>query len=211
MQQINLYQDDFREKVIPYSASIILILNMYILMICAVVLVILIIIYQVKENQYQLLSDKEQYWLGQLTQVKKSFPEPKIDEQLLSEIARYEIQERQNLIIIKHLNKKDTFDINVKFSEYLTGLAMVDQDDTWLNFVEIDKSGKSIELEGFAIHSDAIPEYLNKLSRIEIFSNMDFERIEISKKGEYLNFIVASEIEEEESGFSLERSSTQNR
>lgn len=211
MQQVNLYLDEFKKIEPAYSANIILIANGYALSVGLVMLLALFIINQIQKHNLNQLEQQAQYWQQQLEGAKTKFPEPKVDALLVNEISDFEQQVKQNTHILNYLKQQKLEQQVVKSSNVLGGLTQVKSEETWLSYINLAESGKTIELTGYALHGSSLPKYLEQLSQVAVFKKTEFERVEVSQHNQYLKFTVSSKIEEEDVELSMENFTRKNR
>lgn len=207
MQQVNLYLDELKKIEPKFSANIILIINGYVFFLGILVFIVLLAMSQYKFHQQKNLKIESEKWKKTLFDAEEVYKKPKIDGYLIENISRYEEKIEKNSDVLKYLKGKEISSVEISFSRLLEALARVEQDDTWLKRVEIFDSGRSMVLTGFSEKSEAIPEYLKKLSSMDEFKNTEFERVEISQKDNYLMFVIGSINEESKAGISLEKTS----
>lgn len=210
MQQVNLYLEEFRSKEPEFSAAMILILCGYLVFIGSVIGIGLygLVIHEMDENI--ALENQANFWDEQLNIAFRQNPEPKIDERLIVAITGYENRIRRNKNVLNYLNGQQKDFKRQSFSIYLLGLTWVKQDDLWLTEVAIKQGGESLTLTGRALNPDALPEYLKKLSEIDVFKNLEFEVFDLKRDGNEVQFIVSSEKEDGSLEGFLENATSQN-
>lgn len=204
MQQVNLYLDEFKHHEPILSSAVIVIICGYMVFIGVLVSIISygVLVHMEKENE--VLQRQADYWQEQLQIAFRQNPEPSIDESLLKEIGRIEDQVIRNHSVLRYLKQRQEDFENQSFSVFLLALTWVKQPDLWLTKVAIKRSGKSLTLTGRALQSDALPDYLNKLSTIEVFKNMTFQVFDLQRDGKEYKFIVSSDAQEKNNETVLE-------
>ncbi|GAA6134670.1 hypothetical protein NBRC116188_14590 [Oceaniserpentilla sp. 4NH20-0058] len=210
MQQVNLYLEEFRKIEPEFSASIIVIINFYVLVIGLFVFVILSFMSEFQYKNQESLKEQTLYWENQLNASVKKFPEPETDKILLEEIKLYENKKLKNRNILSYLKNKELDNNGIHFSSILTALTNVNSKSAWLTKLRIRDSGKNIELTGYTIESNGLSEYIEKLSSIKELKNFEFETFNVSRNGEYLEFKIGSQREGESNEGVLENISLQN-
>ena len=210
MQQVNLYLDEFRRIEPEMSASMILIINGYVVGIALIFSISLFVLNQIQSNKQVALKHQVLHWEGQVENARKEFPEPMVDQQYIDEIDSLEEREKKNRSVLKYLEKNDVNNVQTKFSTYLKGLTQVDSKELWLTQVIIKNSGKALVLKGNAMNSDAVPEYINELSKVNALNRIQFEKIDFERIGKYIQFTIDSEFEEVSIENLLENASSQN-
>ena len=192
LQEINLYQDRFREKKILLSAVQMLIL-------CAVFLVLLGIssywysdqLSQLEQAGKVLTEDKERL-SQQLALQSKKLESLLANSKLDNDITKIstDIAVRKRII---NFIENNQFGSGVGFSARLRSLGEVNVSDVWLT--EILLSEKSVKLSGSALKAESIPEYFNLFRQHDLFSGQLFETFEIDRKKEQdwkVDFLIAS-------------------
>lgn len=210
MQQVNLYLEEFRKVEPQYSAVMTLIVSGYLIFfgtVCGVILYSMVIH---KSNQKLELEQQANYWEEQLDIAFQQNPEPKIDEKIIVSIKGYEAQVRRNKNVLDYLENQQQNITSQSFSIYLSALTWVQQKDLWLTKVAIKRGGESLTLVGRALNPDALPEYLKKLSQLDVFKSLQFEVFDLKRDGEQMKFIVSSESEDKSIEGFLENASSQN-
>ena len=195
MQQINLYLDEFKQIEPKYSAVFILILSGYALFIGVVVSTILATLVWYQESSMKDHSAKALDWEAQLELAKQAYPEPKTDPLLLRKIETLKQNVARNKTVLRYLNSRQLEVENQAFSVLLLALTWVNQDDLWLTSVAIRDGGQSLSLEGRTLAPESLPKYLDKLSELEVFSDMSFRVFDLKREGDALVFQVSSKKE----------------
>jgi hypothetical protein len=197
VQQINLYQENFKKNEPKYSAAIIVIVLGYAVFIG---LAVSLGIYgsSVKESNYkQNLKEQSLFWTDQLEIAYRQHPEPKIDGVLLKSIEGYETQILRNENVLKYLSERKEIVKKQELSIYLDALTQVRQENLWLTKVAIKKGGTSLTITGRTIEANSLPEYLKKVSDLDIFKSMQFEVFDLKRIDKEMRFVVSSEKQEE--------------
>lgn len=205
MQQINLYLDEFKVQEPRFSAAIIVIINSYIVAIGLIFALIFWLFNQWQLNNQNMLKEYARDQQIQLNKAMQEHPEPKIDQSIIEEITALEVKQRKNRNILKYLNKRENQQEDIRFSHYLSALSTLDQRDTWLTKIELEGTHLGIELIGYALHSNAIPEYISKLSQLKEFNGITFQNIDLKREGEYLRFIIGSREKQDLNAISSEK------
>lgn len=210
MQQINLYQVDLQKTEADYSAAIIYIILGYMVFIGLVVSLVLYFISTQEIRSKQALQEQADFWNAQLDIAYRQHPEPKVDDILLRSIEGYESQISRNENVLGYLNSRKEVISNRKLSIYLEALTQVKQDNLWLTNVSIKKDGRSMSIKGQALEASALPEYIKKISDLDIFKSMEFVVFDLKRVGSTMKFVVSSEQQEKSIEDFLESAESQN-
>lgn len=198
LQEINLYQDRFKEKKIVLSALQMLIL-------CTLFLVVLgVSSYWYIDQQSQLeaavriQTEDKQRLSRQLEKQKKELDSLLANSQLDQDIAKISTDIAVRKRIINFIDNNQ-FGSGVGFSDRLRSLAEINVRDVWLT--EILISEKKLKLSGSALKAENIPEYFTLFRQHNLFSGQLFETFEIDRKKEQdwkVDFLIASKAAENE-------------
>ncbi|MGK0443285.1 MAG: hypothetical protein ACJA1U_000210 [Bermanella sp.] len=210
MQQVNLYQVDLQKTEADYSAAIIYIILGYMVFIGLVVSLVLYFISTQEIRSKQALQEQADFWNAQLDIAYRQHPEPKVDDILLRSIEGYESQISRNENVLEYLNSRKEVISNRKLSIYLEALTQVKQDNLWLTNVSIKKDGRSMSIKGQALEASALPEYIKKISDLDIFKSMEFVVFDLKRVRSTMKFVVSSEQQEKSIEDFLESAESQN-
>lgn len=195
MQQINLYLDDFKRIEPKFSAAVILILSGYALVIGLLVSGILGGLVWYQQSSMESHQAKAKDWTGQLALAKQAYPAPVVDPILKRKIESLKQNITRNKTVLKYLNSRQLEVENQAFSVFLLALTWVNQEDLWLTRVAIRDGGQSLSLAGKTLAPESLPEYLDKLSELDVFSDMSFRVFDLDRDGDALTFEVSSKKE----------------
>lgn len=210
MQQVNLYQIELQKTEADYSAAIIYIILGYMVFIGLVISLVLYFISTQEIRSKQALQEQADFWNAQLDIAYRQHPEPKVDDILLRSIEGYESQISRNENVLEYLNSRKEVISNRKLSIYLEALTQVKQDNLWLMNVSIKKDGRSMSIKGQALEASALPEYIKKISDLDIFKSMEFVVFDLKRVGNIMKFVVSSEQQEKSIEDFLESAESQN-
>ncbi len=199
MQQINLYQDEFKNISPPYSANTMVLLTLLSVVIGVVISAILATLMWWWEGELEENRTQWSVWQSNLQRAKIEFPEPKVDARLARNISGFKLDIERNRQVLKYLHSQQLNSEHQSFSVILLALTWVSEKDLWLTNIKISKGGASLSLEGRALNAGALPNYLKKLSDIEVFSDMKLRVFEMTRAENGLTFLVSSDrvVEEE--------------
>jgi hypothetical protein len=137
---------------------------------------------------------------SQAQQMQAQIPEPKPDPALLSQAERKQraVDDLKRLLAAV---KGDEVVQRGGFSSYFEGLARQGRADVWLREIRLRDGGKSIELAGSALKTDAIPQVVQDLGlegafKARTFGDLVLQRPE--QRQNQVDFILRTEIPEGE-------------
>ncbi|MFY0699437.1 MAG: hypothetical protein JXR04_01365 [Bermanella sp.] len=210
MQQVNLYQVELQKTEPDYCAAIIYIILGYLIFIGLVVSLILYYISAQEIRSKTELQEQADFWNTQLDIAYRQHPEPKVDDILLRSIEGYESQISRNENVLEYLSSRKEVIRTRKLSIYLEALTQIKQDNLWLTNVSIKKDGKSMSIKGQALEASALPEYIKKISDLDVFRSMEFVVFDLKRVGGTMKFVVSSEQQEKSIEDFLESAESQN-
>jgi len=193
VQQINLYQDEFKHIEPPYSANMMVLLALMTVLAGVLLSVFLAVI--MWWWQGGLTENKNDWndWKLKLQQSKVNFPEPQADARLTRNITGFKLDIVRNNQVLKYLQSQQLSAEQQSFSVLLLALTQVSEKELWLTDIKIRKGGASLSLEGRALSAESLPNYLKKLSDLEVFRDMKFRVFEMTRENESLSFVVSSD------------------
>ncbi len=192
IQEINLYQDRFKEKKLLLSAQHSLILF------AVVVLVLMASTYFLADmtGQQQLRFDQntQQKILStqRLDKLKTELQALQANDRFDSKIAQVskDIKVRKRMIDFVESNQ---FGSGKGFSEDLGMLTELPSKDLWLN--QISLASNYIKLSGCALNAQSVPEYFNQFQSRDLFEGHSFDVFELSREADRdwkVDFVIAS-------------------
>jgi len=195
MQQINLYLDEFKRIEPKFSAAVILILSGYAFVIGVIITGVLVSMLWYQQSNLKQHQAKATEWEKQLAAAEQVYPEPKVDPLLLRKIDTLKENIARNQTVLRYLNGRQLEVENQAFSVLLLALTWVNQEDLWLTKVAIKDGGQSLSLSGKTLNPDSLPVYLDKLSELEVFSDMSFRVFDLTREPDGLSFEVSTKKE----------------
>jgi Tfp pilus assembly protein PilN len=179
VQNINLYQDRFKEKKLLASAAQVMIL------LVALLLGMAGWSYQIQsdlndsEQQNQLLKDRRSSVNSELAvvteEINRQFGDDRITDLVNS--VRQQLRARKKVIRFVENNK---FGSGEGFSAYLKSLSNLQVDDVWLD--QILLSDSFVKIRGSALSADLIPTYFDGFSEEKVFRGQRFQLFELDRK-----------------------------
>ena len=194
VQEINLYQERFREKKIILSAS-------HSLMLLGVVVVFLAFSSYWYQQQFQLAELQNKDYLSQKQQSTQQLEalRKKLQGLLANNPFDREIDAISNDIAVRNriINfvGSNQFGSGEGFSSNLTALSEISVSNVWLS--EISLAGDYMKLSGSAIQAENIPEYFNQFRQRQLFNGQVFDVFELERLKEQdwkVDFLIASRV-----------------
>lgn len=193
VQQINLYQEKFREKRLLASAG----------QVSALLAVMLVGIagwsYMARTERDNLELHKRQLRASQATisvelaavnaQLSRQLADDSIPRQL--ESLSKEVHARKKVMRFVGNNQ---FGSGKGFSTYLSSLSNLQVNNVWLS--EIAISNNSVKIKGSALGADLIPAYFTKFRNEAVFRGQRFQLFKLDRKPETdwkVDFTIATE------------------
>lgn len=179
-QQINLFQPMFRQQRKPFSASTMLVLTVFFIMVFAGIYAYSLSQLGSVEIQVSSMDKEIDKLRAQLEQLGKKFPGKSKNKLLESEIARLskELEKRQEIseALAQHsLGNKRVF------SALLESLARKHVQGTWLTKVSISEGGEALGFQGKTFSSELVPVYIQQLSSEKSFTGLSFNMLELRR------------------------------
>jgi hypothetical protein len=179
MQQINLYQAEFKPQIV--------VLNAFQMLLIALAVLLLIIIasffssshYDEQANQLAI----EQQAFNTVSQQSNSLKQEMLQygEQplLQAKLASLQKQLKQQKAILRHI-ANDGLNPQTGFSPTLKSLSEQHIDQVWLKNFSLREGGRSITIQGSSKQSELIPEYIDSLAKSSTFSGKQFSVFQMS-------------------------------
>ncbi len=173
MQQINLYQDQFKpEKIILAANHIALLSLLFIFLLIA----FSIYSYQKVETHKTVLAEQQQLYdhsQQQLDTLQQQLSQQDNRSLLEAELVKLEQELQQKQTVLDYLSNH-TFGNQEGFSATLTSLSHHRIDNVWLTHFSLLNGGQFISLQGNATKSSLIPEYIDSLANSDRFHGKEF-------------------------------------
>lgn len=197
-QQINLYQERFRGKIIILSA-------LHMLIVSGLCLLIMAVVSYWYNNQYAQSKYENELGLEQKKQLSQTLEasRKKLETLLASNQVDKKInQVNRDIAVRKQMIEFVThnqFGSGKGFSHNLGELSEFKIDDVWLN--EITLGEDFMKISGSALQAENVPEYFNLLRSRKVFSGQVFDVFEVdrSKSRDWkVDFVIASSLDQHE-------------
>lgn len=171
MQQINLYQAQFKPKQVPLPPKLMLQIAVIVIAILA-----LISFYSSQKNSVleEAISHSEQ-------QISPDIDTQSLDTPLLhAQLDGLHKKNKQKQSLLRYLTQHDLGN-QLGFSETLGNLSQQRIHNVWLTSFSFIDAGNSISLDGKSLESSQIPLYIDNLARSEHFKGKQFSVFELQK------------------------------
>lgn len=178
VQQINLYQERFREKKLWISAA----------QVAATLLIVLaagliwsfvlnVELRQAEQRSLALKADREIVAVEVAAvnaELAKLLEDKRIDEQI--ENTARQISARKRVLKFVEANR---FGSGEGFSDYLVALSNLHVDDIWLNRIRLSEN--FVQLKGSALSAAEVPGYFDSFGEEQIFQGNRFDLFQLSR------------------------------
>jgi len=177
-QQINLYQDRFREKRLWLSAN----------QVAAAVLIVIAVIsiwsfllqldlQQAQQRNLMIKADRDRM-TEELAAANAELAELLKDSRIDFEIedTSRQISARKKVLNFVDANR---FGSGEGFSGYLIALSNLQVDDIWLNQIRL--ADNFVQIEGSSLNAEQVPGYFDRFSEEEVFRGNRFDLFELSR------------------------------
>lgn len=196
MQQVNLYIESFKRTEPPYSAKTLILIILFSAVFALLVSLVLFAMLWINGNETKTLNREMVGWQNQFEQAQVDYPKSVVDANLIGKIERLDHEKKSNEQIIDYLQTHNIDIEQQSFSVYLLALTWIKEPGLWLTEVKITNGGKSLTLIGRTTSAALLPQYLEKIAGIDVFTEMNFKVFDMKRDKQGLKFVVSSKREE---------------
>jgi len=178
VQQINLYQDRFREKRLWISAA----------QVAAAVLIVFAAIAiwsflldrdlrQAQQRNLAIKAERDQMTeelAAANTELARLLKDSRIDIEI--EDAARQISARKKVLNFVDANR---FGSGEGFSSYLVALSNLQADEVWLNQIRLAEN--FVQIKGSSLSAEQVPGYFDRFSEEEVFRGNRFDLFELNR------------------------------
>lgn len=192
VQQINLYQDRFREKRLWISAAQVATAFLILVATAAIWSFLLHVeVENAKQRNLAIKADKDRMTAelaaanAELTQLLK---DNRIDHEI-ADTAR-QISARKKVLNFVDANQ---FGSGQGFSNYLVALSNLHVTDIWLNQIRLGDN--FVQIKGSSLNAEQVPGYFDRFSDEAIFQGNRFDLFEVSRAKDTdwkVDFVIAT-------------------
>ena len=170
MQQINLYQAQFKPKKVVLPPRQMLLILLLVLIILSVMG-----LYSAKRNSTfkQIISQQQQHTIQQIDHITES-------PLLNAELEKLHQQQNEKTKLLDYLTHQD-FGNQQGFSETLHSLSKQQISNVWLTEFLLLNGGQSITLQGKSLQSSQIPLYIDSLAESDHFHGEKFSVFQLQQ------------------------------
>jgi hypothetical protein len=192
-QQINLYQDQFKEKRLFASATQVMMLLLLMLFGISGWSYLIRADLNDSEQQNQRLKASQSAVNNELTIVTVELNRQLADDRITDLVNDITEQLRARKQVIRFV-ENNQFGSGDGFSTYLKSLSNLQVDDVWLD--EIWLSDSFVKIRGSALSADLVPTYFASFSEEAVFRGQRFQLFELDRKPDTdwkVDFTIATE------------------
>lgn len=180
-QQINLYQDRFKEKRLWGSAKQVVAATALLLTTMVIWSYLLQSELDEAQQQKRLIQANQQTLTAELdsanAELTRLLGNSQVDQEL--ETMARQISARKSVLNFVEANQ---FGSGKGFSDYLVALSQLHQDEIWLS--QINLAENFVQIKGSSLSAEKIPGYFDRFSSEEIFLGKRFDIFQISRAGD---------------------------
>ncbi|MFO8025162.1 PilN domain-containing protein [Thiohalophilus sp.] len=198
-QQINLYQDIFREQQQPVSARQVGLAVLGLIVLLALVSGFLQWQHQGLNTKLAEREQRKAELEQQVATLRQKLEARQGDRQLQEAVEALNNELAAKQQILQALSGK-RFGNTDGFVEHLTGLARQRIDGLWLTELALRQGGTRLDMQGRSLKPESVPNYLQKLSAETIFAGTEFDNLSISRNAEqprHMDFQLQSRVKQE--------------
>jgi hypothetical protein len=192
-QQINFYQDQFKEKRLFASAAQVMILLLVMLIGIASWSYLIDANLNDLEQQNLTLKASQSSVNNQLTLIPAELNRQLADDRITNQVNNITKQLRTRKQVLRFI-ENNQFGSGEGFSDYLNSLSNLHIDDVWLD--EILLSDSFLKIRGSALRADLIPTYFASFREEDVFRGQRFQLFELDRKPDTdwkVDFTIATE------------------
>lgn len=194
MQQINLYQEQFRQQ---RQFSLVLWIAYALLLVLVVMALATWLQQRGERHLHQRIVRSEAQnaqLLASVAELEQKLtaqqPDPQLQQQLQQ--LRSQLRQRQPLraALEQVLAQQDTI------PQGLSALAAQPLHQLWLEKVELVDGGSVVRLQGVSVKADGVPSFVQQLAQQQVFSQQAFARLELEQQSDGLyQFVLSTTME----------------
>jgi hypothetical protein len=191
-QQINLYQDRFREKRLWVSAAQVSSLMLLVLIGIAAWSYLLHAEYaQVQQRNLEIKADKDRMsaeLAAANAELSKLLKASRVDQDIAATARKISV--RQKVLNFVGANQ---FGSGEGFSEYLVALSNLHVPDVWLRQIRLGEN--FVQIKGSSLNADQVPGYFARFGEESVFRGNRFDLFQLSRADETdwkVDFVIAT-------------------
>lgn len=198
-QQINLYQEMFREQQLPVSVRQVGQAILGLIVLLALVSGFMQWQQQGLDDELAAREQRKSALEKQVAALREKLEARQGDQQLQQAVEALNNELAVKQQILQALSGK-RFGNTDGFVEHLTGLARQRIDGLWLTDLALRQGGTRLDMQGRSLEPEYVPNYLQKLSAEAIFAGTEFDNLTISRNADQpgqMNFQLQSRVKQE--------------
>jgi hypothetical protein len=178
VQQINLYQDQFKEKRLWVSAT--QVAAVFLVLAGAVAIWSFLLHNQLeKTNQHSLAVKADQSRMtaelaSASAELAQLLADPRLDEDIAD--ASRQISARKKVLVFVDANQ---FGSGEGFSSYLIALSNLHVSDVWLSRIRLAEN--FVQIKGSSLSAESVPGYFDRFSEEAVFQGNRFDLFKVSR------------------------------
>lgn len=181
VQQVNLYQDRFREKRLWLSAAQV---SASVLLVVAIVAAWSFLLQRElsdAEQENRMVKAERDGLVADLdalnAEMARLLEDDRLDRKI--EVAARQISARRKVLNFVEANR---FGSGEGFSDYLVALSNLHVDDIWLNRIQLAEN--FVRIKGSSLRADQVPGYFDRFSGESVFQGKRFDLFSLNRDSE---------------------------
>jgi Tfp pilus assembly protein PilN len=192
-QQINLYQVVEQKKKLAFMFQHLLVLFGSFVMVLLFITVVNVYKHSTIKKEHVALEKKQIAKSQKLQVVLKQLPKEQVKDQIIAEINKYQLEQKEKEKVLQLLINARAQKIN-GFSEFFESLAKGSSvtQGMWLTRFAFKEGGDSVSLEGRALKLNAVTRLIAGLSKEVVFQGKSFGlfKVSLDEKNRYIDFLL---------------------
>jgi hypothetical protein len=176
VQQINLYQDEFRKKTDWLCARTLMQGIVVLAVAMGIHSALSFLSFSNVSRDYAQLQQDQATLARQVELARTQFPPRAKDQRLAEQIASLEADLVTKRRVLDTLGEQ-SFGNTAGFAAHFSALARQRIDGLWLTRLAIDQGGTQVGIRGATLEPELVPRYLQRLSDEQVFSGTEFKRL----------------------------------
>jgi len=177
-QQVNLYQPIFRKQKIIFSARTIALITAGLLLLLVIWGLVVGQRINLLEDEYQRQLAAEQRAVEQLTELQRNRPPPADTSALEADIEALRQRAQELRASVSSVQQHRPLN-QTQLPERLDALARQVPRGLWLTRLTMTEPDRGLSLEGRALSSSLVPDYINGLSSERLVIGTGFKQVQV--------------------------------
>ncbi len=176
IQQINLYQDEFRSRTEWLSGANLIKGVALLAVLLATYSGLIFMSFSGTSSTYAKAQHAQKELEAHLQTAREAYPPRAKDKRLAEQVAALEVELDTKRRVIDTLSER-SFGNTDGFAEHFSALARQRLDGLWLTTLVIDEGGTEVGIKGGTLEPELVPRYLQRLSAEQVFAGTEFKRL----------------------------------